>query len=125
THRQGTRELALAQTAQAFFFSSRRRHTRSYGDWSSDVCSSDLSNPSQRNKAPAIMPNIGIQMRPRPCPRDACKRSVSQPPPIMRSEERRVGKECRPQGARECSNERRGSRNGKGTHDPRSTTSAS
>src|SRR5438094_4901013 len=25
-----------------FFFSSRRRHTRSYGDWSSDVCSSDL-----------------------------------------------------------------------------------
>src|SRR5437867_11702793 len=26
-----------------FFFSSRRRHTRSYGDWSSDVCSSDAS----------------------------------------------------------------------------------
>src|SRR6266516_4927686 len=25
-----------------FFFSSRIRHTRSYGDWSSDVCSSDL-----------------------------------------------------------------------------------
>src|SRR6266516_3085071 len=25
-----------------FFFSSRMRHTRSYGDWSSDVCSSDL-----------------------------------------------------------------------------------
>src|SRR5207248_8804118 len=25
-----------------FFFSSRRRHTRSYGDWSSDVCSSDF-----------------------------------------------------------------------------------
>src|SRR6266516_5807057 len=25
-----------------FFFSCRRRHTRSYGDWSSDVCSSDL-----------------------------------------------------------------------------------
>src|SRR5574340_642432 len=25
-----------------FFFSSRRRHTRSFGDWSSDVCSSDL-----------------------------------------------------------------------------------
>src|SRR6266516_5166109 len=24
------------------FLSSRRRHTRSYGDWSSDVCSSDL-----------------------------------------------------------------------------------
>src|SRR5256885_17249826 len=27
----------------AFFFSSRRRHTRLQGDWSSDVCSSDLS----------------------------------------------------------------------------------
>src|SRR6266705_3317707 len=26
-----------------FFVSSRRRHTRSYGDWSSDVCSSDLT----------------------------------------------------------------------------------
>src|SRR5207248_7871587 len=25
-----------------FFLSRRRRHTRSYGDWSSDVCSSDL-----------------------------------------------------------------------------------
>src|SRR5438094_1406004 len=35
----------------SLFFSSRRRHTRSYGDWSSDVCSSDLvalapSNPN-------------------------------------------------------------------------------
>src|SRR5256885_8131603 len=29
-----------------FFFSSRRRHTRLQGDWSSDVCSSDL--PQQR-----------------------------------------------------------------------------
>src|SRR5207248_4838781 len=29
-----------------FFFSSRRRHTRSYGDWSSDVCSSDLNQNS-------------------------------------------------------------------------------
>src|SRR5256885_12831016 len=26
-----------------FFFSSRRRHTRLQGDWSSDVCSSDLA----------------------------------------------------------------------------------
>src|SRR5699024_12143671 len=28
-----------------FFFASRRRHTRSKRDWSSDVCSSDLSYP--------------------------------------------------------------------------------
>src|SRR6266850_6758574 len=33
-----------------FFFSSRRRHTRLQGDWSSDVCSSDLG----WNKAPMI-----------------------------------------------------------------------
>src|SRR5256885_6762569 len=29
-----------------FFFSSRRRHTRLQGDWSSDVCSSDLESHS-------------------------------------------------------------------------------
>src|SRR5207245_5688532 len=34
--RDGKRNAAL------FFFSSRRRHTRCYRDWSSDVCSSDL-----------------------------------------------------------------------------------
>src|SRR5258707_4083783 len=28
-----------------FFFSSRRRHTRYWRDWSSDVCSSDLGQP--------------------------------------------------------------------------------
>src|SRR5437867_11694111 len=33
-----------------FFFSSRRRHTRSYGDWSSDVCSSDLSGGSSASQ---------------------------------------------------------------------------
>src|SRR5437762_7128763 len=31
-----------AKDGKAFFFSSRRRHTRYIGDWSSDVCSSDL-----------------------------------------------------------------------------------
>src|SRR5688500_10242801 len=31
-----------------FFFSSRRRHTRLQGDWSSDVCSSDLTALEQR-----------------------------------------------------------------------------
>src|SRR5256885_9768928 len=31
-----------------FFFSSRRRHTRLQGDWSSDVCSSDLASPPDR-----------------------------------------------------------------------------
>src|SRR6266852_7824807 len=37
-----------------FFFSSRRRHTRCYRDWSSDVCSSDLPYPAQN----------GVQQRP-------------------------------------------------------------
>src|SRR5205814_4711758 len=41
-----------AQVVQArgrcFFFSSRRRHTRCLSDWSSDVCSSDLSDRRRR-----------------------------------------------------------------------------
>src|SRR5256885_10648589 len=36
-----------------FFFSSRRRHTRLQGDWSSDVCSSDLAGTGQRSKTDA------------------------------------------------------------------------
>src|SRR5262245_65358501 len=32
----------------AFFFSSRRRHTRCLSDWSSDVCSSDLVDRLRR-----------------------------------------------------------------------------
>src|SRR5256885_11766309 len=35
-----------------FFFSSRRRHTRLQGDWSSDVCSSDLSRPIWNGPVP-------------------------------------------------------------------------
>src|SRR5262249_59737992 len=37
----------------AFFFSSRRRHTRLVSDWSSDVCSSDLRYDWHRGLAPA------------------------------------------------------------------------
>src|SRR6266513_3881643 len=36
-----------------FFFSSRRRHTRSKRDWSSDVCSSDLQGAGARARAEA------------------------------------------------------------------------
>src|SRR5204863_6088059 len=35
---------SMGQRCVLFFFSSRRRHTRSLRDWSSDVCSSDLDN---------------------------------------------------------------------------------
>src|ERR1022692_4368852 len=38
-----------------FFFSSRRRHTRLQGDWSSDVCSSDLQIPEA-----GVTPCVGI-----------------------------------------------------------------
>src|SRR5438445_6490154 len=34
-----------------FFFSSRRRHTRYWRDWSSDVCSSDLTRPRQNSSS--------------------------------------------------------------------------
>src|SRR6266704_6230596 len=34
-----------------FFFSSRRRHTRSKRDWSSDVCSSDLGRHRDAQRA--------------------------------------------------------------------------
>src|SRR5256885_6475365 len=36
-----------------FFLSSRRRHTRLQGDWSSDVCSSDLSNTAHTPPSPS------------------------------------------------------------------------
>src|SRR5256885_1718159 len=49
-----------------FFFSSRRRHTRLQGDWSSDVCSSDLTAwrkaPSTRSCSP-ICPNSSDNRR--------------------------------------------------------------
>src|SRR3989454_6527431 len=35
-------EVQSRRYVRLFFFSSRRRHTRLQGDWSSDVCSSDL-----------------------------------------------------------------------------------
>src|SRR5437762_9295436 len=41
-----------------FFFSSRRRHTRYIGDWSSDVCSSDLTMFYDRMRAQAGSPEL-------------------------------------------------------------------
>src|SRR5207247_7222290 len=42
-----------------FFFSSRRRHTRSTRDWSSDVCSSDLATrPKGIRRGPNGLPGI-------------------------------------------------------------------
>src|SRR5471030_139915 len=62
-----------------FLFSSRRRHTRCLSDWSSDVCSSDLDNASVHVKRIVTDPEYT----------PLCSM------PLARSEERRVGKECR------------------------------
>src|SRR5205085_3554862 len=67
-----------------FFFSSRRRHTRFDCDWSSDVCSSDLL----RRYAPRSSGNSVVITS---AARDLAVGSAAPP----RSEERRVGKECR------------------------------
>src|SRR5258706_14903461 len=48
-----------------FFFSSRRRHTRLVSDWSSDVCSSDLSQAGRRSR------RAYLQSLPRPRSRGA------------------------------------------------------
>src|SRR6266850_3294240 len=40
--RRRTSETTKSLSVSSFFFSSRRPHTRLQGDWSSDVCSSDL-----------------------------------------------------------------------------------
>src|SRR6266480_2132712 len=69
-----------ARAQDLFFFSSRRRHTRLTCDWSSDVCSSDLVALGM-----ALASLVGI----------ALGTLVGQSTWAMRSEERRVGKECR------------------------------
>src|SRR5205807_6083653 len=87
-----------------FFFSSRRRHTRLQGDWSSDVCSSDLPraprqpcwSPWKSARSPSmarltsfpgssrcLLPKTRLSLK----GRILCRKH--------RSEERRVGKECR------------------------------
>src|SRR5207244_10644690 len=53
--------MALAPTMQKhapFFFSSRRRHTRYWRDWSSDVCSSDLKKLAETLPKPQATPSV-------------------------------------------------------------------
>src|SRR5438105_15607640 len=91
-----------------FFFSSRRRHTRSTRDWSSDVCSSDLSLlghiaqdddldavgrcPTQLDgPLRSVLAGEGDHDRIRARALLALLVEYGN----LRSEERRVGKECR------------------------------
>src|SRR5256885_17023201 len=79
----------MVMLSYCFFFSSRRRHTRLQGDWSSDVCSSDLSPFTTSGSARRILvyttfmesPQGNLLARERPLSSRA-----------RRSEERRVGK---------------------------------
>src|SRR5690242_21865688 len=73
-----------------FFFSSRRRHTRLTCDWSSDVCSSDLHRV--RATPPDQISPVG-RRRTNTVPRSASAPIFART--TWRSEERRVGKECR------------------------------
>src|SRR5207249_9286178 len=87
-----------------FFFSSRRRHTRSKRDWSSDVCSSDLEREGADLLRLPVLEQIevvGRQVHHRITARvgdEGVNLDVVHLHPEghgRRSEERRVGKECR------------------------------
>src|SRR5690606_40879928 len=83
-----------------FFFSSRRRHTRFSRDWSSDVCSSDLDHGEVRWQGSAITPETRMRFGYMPeqrglYPKMKAHDQLKYMGRIHRSEERRVGKECR------------------------------
>src|SRR3712207_8035249 len=62
-----------------FFFSSRRRHTRYWRDWSSDVCSSDLDVPVDgdlERAAPAEVTGVGVHLRRPPLGQEVRVREV-------------------------------------------------
>src|SRR3712207_7088100 len=92
----------------AFLFSSRRRHTRYWRDGSSDVCSSDLDrSPCTIAQGQRLYPRDGFrkgfdlllgveEVRARPNVGGGLREVAQDEPPLQkRSEERRVGKECR------------------------------
>src|SRR3712207_8449770 len=89
-----------------FFFSSRRRHTRYWRDWSSDVCSSDLGDGRVQPQPPSVALAVvehaledalglagsafaAVDVVPGPEGLDGRGAGAE------RSEERRVGEECR------------------------------
>src|SRR5439155_6853140 len=85
---------ATGWPSSLFFFSSRRRHTRWPRDWSSDVCSSDLAADEH-----IVVQVDGCFGRPGGARGVLPERDVipgrGGGRELGRSEERRVGKECR------------------------------
>src|SRR5690606_40393980 len=95
-----------------FFFSSRRRHTRFSRDWSSDVCSSDLTYHTGRVLVdPEVFKRVtGESFNAETVTVEALEQYVDETDAAVekfnadlhgpeRSEERRVGKEWRGGGA--------------------------
>src|SRR2546430_10498990 len=96
---------------ESSFWSSRRRHTRFDCDWSSDVCSSDLFQMGIRRLLPVehhrdgVRPGVGLRLEYlvedmeilHRLWRHAVRARLRSWMPLgpQRSEERRVGKECR------------------------------
>src|SRR5207253_8703956 len=95
-----------------FFFSSRRRHTRWPRDWSSDVCSSDLTTNAAALDATVVadraaLDNAKVQLEYATITAPIAGRTgalmvhagnlvrANDTNALVRSEERRVGKECR------------------------------
>src|SRR2546430_3809699 len=84
-----------------FFFSSRRRHTRFDCDWSSDVCSSDLVEATYSGRAFLECYFLARILKTMKLPLDEAGWYVwvlglgDTERIRRRSEERRVGKECR------------------------------
>src|SRR3712207_8042017 len=92
-------------STSVFFFSSRRRHTRYWRDWSSDVCSSELAGTKGQSLATVGRAAPGSTFKVvstlallraglEPTSAVSCPNTVTVDGK-QRSEERRVGKECR------------------------------
>src|SRR5436189_820819 len=101
-------EDLIVHEKSCFFFSSRRRHTRYIGDWSSDVCSSDLWRPNAAatSSTSSVVSPDAISRSGGRSSRVATSSSSGRtkfavtvgahgPGARRRSEERRVGKESR------------------------------
>src|SRR5438874_11484274 len=88
-----------------FFFSSRRRHTRSLRDWSSDVCSSDLTLRGIVGRELRVADDAGdgrdVHDGAAPARLQHLEEREARDEEHTgeRSEERRVGKECRSRGS--------------------------